>query len=186
MSNKFPYGYDVNKYIDKAIEKMKATYPWVSKDIFNNKNEFKIEKIGNRYEYIYIYHWDDEDSKEILKCDSEGFIDTIINRQEYTVQNYNEVKEQFEVPGQEGKQTGGWYLERYTFRSHVLGGYSVFCQAGDRVAGGSRTFFIPNSYFEGDYNSFLDKYIKLVPPSFGFTKEELKEAHGLKEFLGFK
>ena len=27
MSEKFPYGYDVNAYIDKAFEQMKADFP---------------------------------------------------------------------------------------------------------------------------------------------------------------
>ena len=66
-----------------------------------------------------------------------------------------------------------------------MGGYSVFCQAGDRVAGGSRTFFIPPDYFNGTYDEFLDKYIELVPSVFGFTKEELAEIPELKKFLGY-
>ena len=185
MSKKFPYGYDVNKYIDKAIEKMKYTYPWVKKELFDERYEYQIEKIGNRYEYISIYNCDNRKEKKVLKCNSEEFVQRIIYDQEYKVEDANPVKEVFIVPGQSGKIFAGWYLERYEFRSHVLGGYSVFCQAGDRGTGCSRTFFIPNDYFKGDYNEFLDKYIKLVPPSFGFTKEELLNIKELKKFLGY-
>ena len=191
MSKKFPYGYDVNVYIDKALVKMKYLYPWASRNLFDKRYVYSIEKIGNRYEYVYTYTYSYDDHEEISRhvltgYDSDRFIDSIVYDQEYKIQDYNKVKEVFVVPGQSGKCNLGWYLERYEFRSHMLGGFSVFCQAGDRVAGGSRTFFIPNDYFNGSYEEFLDKYIKLVPPSFGFTKDELLNIPELKKFLGFK
>ena len=31
MSEKFPYGYDLNAYIDKAFEQMKADFPWATR-----------------------------------------------------------------------------------------------------------------------------------------------------------
>ena len=185
MSKKFPYGYDVEVYIDKAIEKMKYTYPWAKRELFNKRYEYFIEKVGNRYQYSYIYHYDEESKKKVLDMDGEDFIKQIIYDQEYEIQEYNEIKDVYVVPGGDGKVLHGWYLERYEIRSHKLGGYSVFCQAGDRVAGGSRTFFIPPSFFVKDYDEFLDKYIELIPPSFGFNKEELKNAKGLKEFFGY-
>ena len=185
MSKKFPYGYDVKKYINKAIEKMKYLYPWVERDMFDDRYEYCIKKIGNRYQYAYTYHYDDKDSFHTLDKTADEFIDYIIWQQEDNIQRYNDIKDIFKVPGQCGKNVSGWHLENYEFRSHKLGGYSVFCQAGDRVTGGSRTFFIPNDYFNGSFEEFLDKYIKLVPPVFGFTKEELLVAPGLKEFLGY-
>ena len=51
MSKKFPYGHDVDKYIDKAIEELKYTYPWAKKELFNKKYEYIIEKNNNRYQY---------------------------------------------------------------------------------------------------------------------------------------
>ena len=186
MSQKFPYGHDVNCYIDKAIEKMKYTYPWVKKEIFDKRYEYFIEKVGNRYQYTTTYHWKGSSpEKKTLFVDGEEFIERIIWDQEYAIQDYNKVKDIFVVPGQEGKVLTGWHLEAYEFRKHELGGYSVFCQAGDRVTGGSRTFFIPPSYFEGDYDEFLDQYIELVPPAFGFTREELANIPELKKFLGY-
>lgn len=187
MGKKFPYGYDVDKYIDKAIEKMKYTYPWVKKELFDKRYEYLIEKVNGKYQYAYIYQWSDSSKeKKVLNVDAEGFIEQIIWDQEDIIQQYNRVKDVFVVPGQAGKILHDWHLENYEFRSHELGGYSVFTQAGDRVTGGSRTFFIPPSYFEGNYEEFLDKYIELVPPSFGFTKEELANIPKLKKFLGFK
>ena len=186
MSKKFPYGYDVEKYIDKAVEEMKFTYPWVKKEMFDKRYEYIIEKVNNKYEYAYIYNWGDSNkNKTVLDVDGERFIKEIIWNQEYAIQKYNEVIDIYKVPGQEGKVLHDWHLEAYEFRKHKLGGYSVFCQAGDRVTGGSRTFFIPPSYFDGDYDEFLDKYIELVPPSFGFTREELARIPELKTFLGY-
>jgi len=186
MSKKFPYGYDINKYIDKALEIMKNTYPWAKKELFDKKYEYIIEKVNNKYQYAYIYTWDDSSKeKTVIDGDSTNFINTIIWQQEDRIQQYNKVKEIFIVPGQAGKIIHDWHLEKYEFRLHELGGYSVFTQAGDRVTGGSRTFFIPPSYFEGSYEDFLNKYIQLVPPSFGFTKEELSKIKELKKFLGY-
>ena len=186
MNNKFPYGHDVNVYIAKAIERMKDTYPWVTKESLDKRYEYGIEKRNNRYQYISIYHWKgSSDEKKVLDMDGEEFIQRIIWDQEYTVQEQNPVKKVFVVPGQSGKILTGWHLENYEFRSHQLGGYSVFCQAGDRVTGGSRTFFIPPSFFEGTYDEFLDKYCELVPASFGFTREELANIPELKKFLGY-
>ena len=31
MNEKFPYGYDLNAYIDKAFEQMKADFPWATR-----------------------------------------------------------------------------------------------------------------------------------------------------------
>ena len=185
MSKRFPYGYNVEAYIQKAIEKMTFTYPWVKRELFDKRYEYFIEKINHRYEYVSIYHYEDSPKKTLLKMDGEAFINRIVWDQEYAVQRYNKVKDVFVVPGQSGKSSHGWYLENYEFRSHQLGGYSVFCQAGDRVTGGSRTFFIPPSFFEGDYDEFLDKYIELVPPSFGFSRKELAGITELKTFLGY-
>ncbi len=190
MSKKFPYGYDVNKYLDKAFEKIKETFFWVRKDMFDERYEYDIEKEGNRYEYVYYYtNQDGEKSRTIMDwCKTpESFYDIIMTQNEYKIVSYNPIKETFEVPIESGNVIHGWYLERYEFNSHELGGYSVFVQAGDRTTGASRTFYIPQDYFKSTFDEFLDKYVKLVyPGSFGMDKEDLKNTKGLKEFLGFK
>ena len=33
MVKKFPYGHDVNAYIDKAFEQLKADFPWATRDM---------------------------------------------------------------------------------------------------------------------------------------------------------
>lgn len=190
MSKKFPYGYDINKYLDKAFDLIKETFFWVRKDMFDERYEYDIEKEGNRYEYIVYYtDQDGEKTRRVLDwCKKpKDFYNIVKSDNEYKITSYNPIKETFKVPIDCGKDAGGWYLERYEFSSHEQGGYSVFVQAGDRVTGGSRTFYIPQDYFKGTYDEFLDKYVKLVyPRAFGMSREDLDNTKGLKEFLGFK
>lgn len=189
MSKKFPYGYNINKYLDKAFEEIKETFFWARKDMFDERYKYNIEKEGNRYEYVFYYtDQDGEKLRSVLDwCDTpEKFYSVVMSHNEYKITGYNPVKDIFKIPFDYGKDLHGWYLERYEFRSHELGGYSVFVQAGDRTTGGSRTFYIPQDYFDGTFEEFLDKYVKLVyPGSFGMDKEDLRNAEGLKEFLGF-
>ena len=188
MSSNFPYKYDVDVYIDKAIEKMKFTYPWVKREILLDKYRYAIEKVGNRYKYVSYYTWDDgKVDREIVKGGADEFIKRIMQDNYYRVESANPTKEVFKVPFACGTDAHGWYLERYEFRTHDLGCYSSFVQAGDRCTGGSREFFIPPSYLEGTFSDFLDKYMEMVPGgSFGLYREDLENTPGLKEFLGFK
>lgn len=185
MSKKFPYDYDINKYLDKALEKLKETYPWAELKML--KYKYEIEKENNKYEYISYYKWNDgEIERKIIDGDGEEFIERIINDNYYWIEDANPIKETFKFPLPTGVELHGWYLERYEFNKHIKGGYSAFVQAGNRSTGGSRTFFIPPKYLEGTFEEFLDEYIKLVPASFGLTREDLRKIDGLKEFLGFK
>ncbi len=190
MSKKFPYGYDVNVYIDKAFEQMKELYPWAEKSMLRKEYNYAIEKQENgRYAFVSYYTWSDKTTnRQVLDCDSEGFIQIFINHHNSWIEWENPVKEIFNmkalIPG--GTMVHGWYMECYDIRSHVKGGFSVYLQAGDRSAGASRTIFIPPAYFKLSWNEFLDKYVELVPPfSFYLGREELENAPGLKEFLGF-
>ena len=105
---------------------------------------------------------------------------------DWELERANPVKESFSVPATT-KCWGDWHLEIYQIRKHELGGYSAYVQAGNRSAGGSRTFFIPRSYLKLPWEEFLDKYLDLVSPGpFYVSRANLENAEGLKEFLGFK
>ena len=52
MSEKFPYGYDLNAYIDKAFEQMKADFPWATRDMIPEQTYYGIEKVGDDYHYV--------------------------------------------------------------------------------------------------------------------------------------
>ena len=43
MNEKFPYGYDLNAYIDKAFEQMKADFPWATRDMIPEQTYYGIE-----------------------------------------------------------------------------------------------------------------------------------------------
>ena len=52
MNEKFPYGYDLNAYIDKAFEQMKADFPWATRDMIAEHTYYGIEKVGDDYQYF--------------------------------------------------------------------------------------------------------------------------------------
>ena len=55
MSERFPYGYDVNAYIDKAFEQMKADFPWATREMIAENTNLGIEKMEGEYQYV-SYH----------------------------------------------------------------------------------------------------------------------------------
>ena len=50
MVKKFPYGYDVNAYIDKAFEQLKADFPWATRDMIAEHTYYGIAKVGSRFQ----------------------------------------------------------------------------------------------------------------------------------------
>ena len=67
MSKKFPYGYNIDKYLDKAYEKILYTYFWFTKDMLDERYEYAIEKEGNKYQYISYYtHNDGTRTRSVL------------------------------------------------------------------------------------------------------------------------
>ena len=187
MDKKFPYGYDVNAYIDKAFEQLKADFPWATRDMIAEHTYYGIAKVGDEYQYVAL--WSNSEGKPEpypQKTDCEGFIKKLYEGHEWELERANPVKEYIDVPAT-NTCSGDWYLEIYRIQKHELGGYSAHVQAGNRSAGGSRTFFIPVSYLRLPWEEFLDKYLELVSPgSFYVGREDLENCSGLKDFLGFK
>ncbi len=186
VSNKFPYGYDVNAYIDKAFEQMKEDFPWATRDMIAEHTNYGIEKVDGDYQYVSRYSWNEDSLKAYpADIDCEEFIRRLANGHEWELEHANPVKESIDVPSS-CRCRGDWFLEIYQIRKHVLGGYSAYVQAGNRSAGGSRTFFIPASYLKLPWEEFLDKYLELVSPGpFYVGRNDLENAPGLKEFLGY-
>ena len=186
MDEKFPFGYDVNAYIDKAFEQMKAEFPWATRDMIADHTYYGIEKVGDDYQYVSS--WDNGDgTRQVnpLNTDCEGFLKRLAEGHDWELQRANPVKEYIYVPATR-KFSNDWYLEIYRIQKHELGGFSAYVQAGNRSAGGSRTFFIPASYLTLPWEEFLDKYLDLVSPGpFYVGRNDLENAPGLKEFLGF-
>ena len=53
MSKKFPYGYDINVYIDKAFEKAKELYPWAEKSMLRKNLSYYVNIINIQTLIIY-------------------------------------------------------------------------------------------------------------------------------------
>ena len=186
MNKKFPFGYDVNAYIDKAFEQMREDFPWATRDMIAEHTNYGIEKVGDDYQYVsYHAKYDGTLEARPNDIDSEEFIRRLSSGHDWELESTNPVKETMDVPAS-CRCSGDWFLEVYRIQKHELGGFSAHVQAGNRSAGGSRTFFIPASYFKLPWEVFLDKYLELVPPgSFYVDRDDLENAVGLKEFLGF-
>lgn len=184
---KFLYKYDIDKYLDEAYKKVFDLYPWATKDMLDNRYKYAIEKEGKHYEFIEYYSQDGKEYRRVLDWikDTKGFLDYIKNNCENHFCWVNPIKETYKPPIEYEKMVSGWYLERYEFNKLLYGGYSVFVQAGDRTTGGSRTFLIPQYFFNGTYYEFLDKYFELVPAYFGMGRKELETNKELVKFLGF-
>ena len=186
MSEKFPYGYDVNAYIDKAFEQMKADFPWATREMIAENTNLGIEKMDGEYQYV-SYHSQYDGTLKAYKedVDCEEFLRRLTSGRDWELNRANPVKESIDVEAS-NRCSGDWYLERYRIQKHQLGGYSAYVTAGNRSAGGSKTVFIPASYFKLPWEEFLDKYLDLViPGSFYVSRSDLERDPRVKEFLGF-
>ena len=68
MREKFPYGYDVNAYIDKAFEQMKADFPWATREMIADNTNLGIEKMDGEYQYV-SYHSQYDGTRKAYKED---------------------------------------------------------------------------------------------------------------------
>ena len=147
---------------------------------------YGIEKVGEDYQYVaYLNNNEGKPEARPIDIDCEGFLKRLAGDKDWYLEDANPVKEFINVPAT-NTCSGDWYLEIYRIQKHELGGYSAYVQAGNRSAGGSRTFFIPASYHKLSWEEFLDKYLDLVSPGpFYVGRKDLENCPGLKEFLGF-
>lgn len=178
-------GTDVNDYINEAIDRLKRIYPWATLEGMDKFYSYAVEDQDGRPEFVRYKHWDTRVDRVTDDWDGELFVQAIVDDQRSHYEFMNDVKEVFDVRPDRGIEFAGWYLESFEFRSHVLGGYSAFVQAGNRSAGGSRTFFFPPEIMEGTFEEFLDKNDELLSGAYGLDKEYMMNFQGLKEFLGF-
>ncbi|MBQ1246797.1 MAG: hypothetical protein IIX95_02050, partial [Clostridiales bacterium] len=180
-------GTDVDAYVDDALKRLKKKYPWAKKSLFNKSYRYAIEDVDGKKKFIKYYDWNDGTfSRYDDDWDGELFIQEIMEDQESYITDANKVKDVFDVRPDAGVECHGWYLERFEFRSHVLGGYSAFVQAGDRCTGGSREFFFTPEQMSGTFEEFLESNGELLSGHFGLTRDYMEKFEGLKEFLGFK
>ena len=182
---KFRYGMDINTYLEKAYENVKKDYHWLDKKMLKGSWHYEIRQVNGDWEFVSV---NNEDGKCFV-CDCRN-AEEFIKRVEYDYEDgalaANPVVSRYEVPFGH-IEIHGWNLEQYAFSKLKTGDYKVNVQAGDRVTGGSREFFITPYCFEADtYEEFLDRYLEIVPGrSFGLDKEDLLADKKLRKFLGY-
>ena len=181
---KFKYGYDIEIYLDKAYMKVKKDYHWLDKKMLKKYCRFDIQQIDDEWEFMRA--WKNDKEYHVLEVsDADNFLEQVEYACQEAAVNANPVVAEYKVPFGH-VEIHGWNLERYEFLKMKTGDYKVTVQAGDRVTGGTRTFFIPPKCFEAKtYGEFLDRYLGIVSESFGLTKQDLLPNAELKKFLGY-
>ena len=182
---KFKLGMDVEVYLEKAYDNVKREYRWLDKKTARERWGYAIKQIDGDWEFVREYY-DDHDFS-VLDCGSaESFIEYVEHDYEEKALRANPVVATYSVPFGH-VELHGWYLERYDISKLKTGDYKVNVTAGDRVAGGSREFFITPYCFEAKtYEEFLNRYQDIVPGgSFGITKKDMLGNNELKKFFGY-
>lgn len=182
---KFKLGRDIEAYLSKAFDNVKKEYHWLTQKIAKGYCTYDIREVDGDLEFVRKYRNDDE--FYVCEYDSaERFIEAVERDYANAALLANPVVATYEVPFGH-VEIHGWNLERYAFYRLKSGNFKVSVTAGDRVAGGSRTFFITSRCFEADtYEEFLKRYLEIVPgSSFGLGMKELLPNEELKKFLGY-
>ena len=182
---RFKYGTDINVYLDKAFENVKKDYRWLEKDIPGKMWVYDIRKVKGNLEFVRRFR--DDKTFSVYDAESaEQFIEWLEHDYQNEALRINPAVASYE-PKFGHIELNGWNLEKYVFYKLKTGDYKVSVTAGDRVAGGSRDFFITPYCFEAEtYEEFLDRYLEIVPAyAFGLGKEELLPDEKLKKFLGY-
>ena len=182
---KFKYGMEIKTYLDKAYKNVKKDYLWFDRRKIKGRVDYDIRRIDGEWEFVRDYGR--SGNYHICDCgSSEKFIESVENDyREYALMT-NPVVASYDVPYGH-IDVHGWNLERYRFDKMQSGDYKVEVQAGNRVTGGNRTFFITPDCFEAKtYEEFLDRYLEIVPgQSFGLHKKDLLSNRDLRKFLGY-
>ncbi len=182
---KFTYGLDINVYIDKAYENVKKDYRWFNREILKKCTKYAIKQVDGEWEFVS--KWNSKDPYRVYDTPSaDRFIENLEYEYQSAALRANPVVKVYAVKFG-SIDLNGWWLERYEFSKLKTGDYKVSVQAGDRVTGGGRDFFITPYCFEAKtYEEFLDRYLEIVPGhSFGLYKEDLIHDAKLREFLGY-
>ena len=91
MNEKFPYGTDINAYIDKALEKMKYTYPWATKDMMTYS--YAIEDVDGEPRFVRCFRLDDGRFQRMVEdCFGDKFIDEVVRLNADQIERANPVK----------------------------------------------------------------------------------------------
>ncbi len=182
---RFKFGKDISVYLDMAFNNVKKDYTWLDKKMLKKTWQYDIQQVNGDTEFVTRYY--DDFNYRVVDCRSaEEFIKYVEHDYQEAALRANPVVASYDVPFGH-IEIHGWNLEQYRFYKLASGDYKVMVQAGDRVTGGSRDFFITPHCFEAKtYGEFLDRYLEIVPGySFGLGKADLIDDAKLKKFLGY-
>ena len=182
---KFKFGTDITVYLEKAFNNVKKDYRWLDKKMLDKAWQYDIQRVDGDLEFVRRYGNEGEYSVYDVES-SERFIESVEYDYQSAALQANKIVASY-APSFGHISLHGWNLERYAFYKLKSGDYKVSVTAGDRVAGGSREFFITPYCFEAKtYEEFLDRYLEIVPDySFGLGRKELLPDKDLKKFLGY-
>ena len=179
---KFRYGMDIEVYLEKAFKNVKKDYRWLDKKML--KCRYSIEQINGEWEFVQRF----DGYSQYYVCDNptaESFIESVEHNYQDAALCENPAVSSYDVPFGH-VEIHGWNLESYRISKLKSGDYKACVTAGDRTTGGSRDFFITPYCFEAKtYDEFLDRYLEIVPSSFGLGKNDLLPDVKLKKFLGY-
>ena len=182
---KFKFGTDITVYLEKAFNNVKKDYRWLDKKMLGKAWQYDIQRVDGDLEFVRRYRTEGEYSVYDVES-AERFIESVEYDYQSAALQANKTVASY-APSFGHISLHGWNLERYVFYKLQSGDYKVSVTAGDRVAGGSREFFITPYCFEAKtYEEFLDRYLEIVPDySFGLGRKELLPDKELKKFLGY-
>ena len=182
---KFKFGTDITVYLEKAFNNVKKDYRWLDKKMLGNSWQYDIQRVDGDLEFVRRY-WNEGEYSVYDVESAERFIQSVEYDYQSAALQANKIVASY-APSFGHISLHGWNLERYVFYKLQSGDYKVSVTAGDRVAGGSREFFITPYCFEAKtYEEFLDRYLEIVPDySFGLGRKELLPDKELKKFLGY-
>lgn len=182
---KFKYGMDIKAYLDIAYKNVKRDYHWFDRRKTKGYVDYDIRQLDGEWEFVRDYNR--SGVYHIVDCGSaEKFVECVEHDYKELALRTNPEVAVYDVPFGH-VEVHGWNLEHYRFIKMQSGDFKVDVQAGDRVTGGNRTFFITPDCFEAKtYEEFLDRYLEIVPGrSFGLHKKDLLSDLDLKKFLGY-
>lgn len=191
FQRKFELGYDIEPYLDKALEKLNKSLYWVTKELILKYHRYAIENEDGDYQYVVYSKNGESETREVQKnCfRAKEFISRIVDVNETLLTR--EYISQFKVVGSfridfDFADDGGWKIELYEIRKMENGEFYLHIQAGDRFGLSVAEYFIPPRILSNGYEEFLIQFFNELPgKSFGLSKNNLTGNYDFKKFLGF-
>ena len=168
----------IQEYEQAIMKKMSKDYKWYTLDMLKKIDKVTIKSISDLAGSC-------KNPKTVVnKC-----VKNIQQNIEWCPYLYLKEIDTYHVLFEPQTVAGAWNLEKYSFTKYEGNIYISSVQAGDRVSGAGRNFYIPPRYMQGhSYKEFLEGYFSDIanPGTFGLSVGKLIDNESLKTFLGFE